>query len=81
MEVLTAKAVREITFEHLGDNSYEFQDVMEKIVDAAKTGNFKCIYDKELSYPTILKLRELGYDVNKIANEESFPYVETKICW
>ena len=41
MEVLTAKAVREITFEHLGDDSYEFQDVMKKIVDAAKTGNFK----------------------------------------
>ena len=79
MEILTATKAREMTFENIGDD--EIEKVMEKIYESIKLGNFNCIYPSELSYSTIVKLRDIGYNVKKVSFEESFPYIETKISW
>lgn len=79
MEILTATKAREMTFENIGDD--EIEKVMEKIYESIKLGNFNCIYPSELSYSTIVKLRDIGYNVKKVSFKESFPYIETKISW
>ena len=83
MEILTATKAREMTFENIG--GYEIEKVMEKIYEAIELGNFDCIYPSELSYPTIIRLRELGYDVQKVSTNvienTTIPTISTKIQW
>jgi hypothetical protein len=82
-EILTAAKAREMAFENIGND--DIKKVMEKIYEAAELGNFDCIYPSELSYPTIIKLRELGYDVQKVSTNvienTTIPAISTKIQW
>lgn len=82
MKILTAERARELTFENIGDD--EIEKVMEKIYEAIELGNFNCIYPSELSYSTITRLRELGYEVQKVSipfENTSIPEISTQIKW
>ena len=79
IDIFTAAKAREMTFENIGDD--DIKKVMEKIYEAVELGNFNCIYPSELSYPTIARLRELGYEVEKISDVGSYPNIETQISW
>ena len=83
MEILTAREARDMTFENIGND--DIKKVMEKIYEAIELGNFDCIYPSELSYPNIIRLRELGYDVQKVSTSvienTTIPTISTKIQW
>lgn len=82
-EIFTAAEAREMTFEKIGND--DIKKVMEKIYEAIELGNFNCTYPSELSYPTIIKLRALGYDVQKVSTSvienTTIPSISTKIQW
>ena len=81
-EVLTAAQAREKTFEHLGNEDSEFQQVMKQIHEEIKSGNFRCYYWGDISYQNILKLKDLGYDIKKeYVNFNESPEARITISW
>lgn len=81
MEVLTAQQAREKSIDNIRNNE-EFLEVMEEINKAAKIGDFYCVYMHEISYSNIIKLKSLGYKVEKVANNyNECSDIMTKIFW